>query len=272
MNDLTIGIATWNGADLLRDCLISIVKNVTGVTYNVVVVDNGSIDETPDIMRTEYPDFTYIRNQENEGVAKARNKCLDIVDSRYVILLDVDTIIHPKAFEILVETMDRHPGVGIGGPKLLNPDGSLQLSCRTFQTPFTILFRGTFIGKQFPRSPFVKDHLMVDWNHDELRLVDWMMGACHIIRREALTDIGKLDDGFFYLYEDVEYCWRAKKKGWDVLYIPESQITHIYQRKSAAGLNSMTYKHFRSIFRFLTIRYLGYSRIRNNIGLAEHND
>ena len=105
---------------------------------------------------------------------------------------------------------------------------------------------------------------MTDWDHNELRRVDWMLGACHIIRWEALLDIGKLDDGFFYLYEDVEYCWRAKKKGWEMLYIPDSQITHIYQRKSAAGLNPMTYKHFKSIFRFLTIRYMGYGWMRNN--------
>ncbi len=265
MKDLTIGIATWNGAGLLRDCLYSIKKNVTGVSYDVVVVDNGSIDETPDIMQKEYPDFTYIRNKENEGVAKARNKCLDIVDSRYVIVLDVDTIIHPNAFETLVRIMDQHPEAGIGGPKLLNPDNSLQLSCRTFQTLFTILFRGTALGRWFPGSSFVKDHLMIDWHHNELRLVDWMLGACHIIRREALSDIGKLDDRFFYLYEDVEYCWRARLKGWKVLYIPESQITHIYQRKSAAGFNPMTFKHLKSIFRFLTIRYFGYGWVRQTI-------
>jgi hypothetical protein len=264
MKDITIGIATWNAEGLLRDCLRSIVNNVTGVTYDVVVVDNGSVDLTPEIMATEFPEFTYIRNPVNEGVAKARNKCLERVDSRYVIVLDVDTVIHPGAFEILVATMDRHPRAGVGGPRLLNPDGSLQLSCRTFQTPLTILFRGTPLGKRFPQSPFVRDHLMMDWDHDGLRPVDWLMGACHIIRREALLDIGLLDDGFFYLYEDVEYCWRAKKKGWEVIYIPKSAITHIYQRQSAASLNIMTYKHIRSILRFLTIRYLGYGWVRGN--------
>jgi len=264
MKDLTIAIATWNAAGLLRDCLNSIVKNVTGVTYDVVVADNGSVDQTPEIMKTEFPDFTYIRNEANQGVARARNKCLDRVDSRYVIVLDVDTIIHPRAFEALVATMDKHPRAGVGGPKLLNPDGSLQLSCRTFQTPLTILFRGTFLGKKFPQSPFVRNHLMADWDHNTLRPVDWLMGACHIIRREALQEIGRLDEGFFYLYEDVEYCWRARKKGWDVLYIPESEITHIYQRQSAASLNIMTYKHIKSILRFMGIRYLGYGWVGGN--------
>jgi len=265
MKDVTIGIATWNGAALLRECLGSIKKNVIGISYDVVVVDNGSIDETSKIMQEEYPDFTYIRNRENEGVAKARNKCLDIADARYVIVLDVDTIIHKGALETLVKTMDQHPKVGIGGPKLLNPDNSLQLSCRTFQNIFTILFRGTALGRWFPGAPFVKDHLMIDWHHNDMRFVDWMLGACHIIRRETLLDIGKLDDNFFYLYEDVEYCWRAGQKGWKVLYIPESRITHIYQRKSAAGLNPMTYKHLKSIFRFLTIRYLGYHWVQQNV-------
>ena len=258
MKDLTIGIATWNAADLLRDCLNSIIENVSGLRYDVVVVDNGSADETAKIMREEFFDFIYIKNEVNEGVARARNKCLGIANSHYVILLDVDTIILLGSFETLVEVMDRNPRVGIGGPKLLNPDGSLQLSCRTFQTPLTVLFRGTSLGKLFPNSRFVRGHLMADWDHNEIRSVDWIMGACHIIRREVISDIGKLDHGFFYLYEDVEYCWRAKKRGWEMLYIPQSQITHIYQRQSAAGFNRMTLTHIRSISRFMRIKYFGY--------------
>ncbi|MCG2722947.1 MAG: glycosyltransferase family 2 protein [Thermodesulfovibrionales bacterium] len=258
MKDLTIGIATWNAAGLLRDCLSSIRQNVNGLTYEVVVADNGSVDDTPKIMTEEFPEFHYIRNEVNEGVASARNKCLQRADSKYVIVLDVDTIILPDSFQVLMDVMEQNPRVGIGGPKLLNPDRTVQLSCRTFQTPLTVLFRGTPLGKAFPRSHFVKDHLMTDWDHENMRPVDWMMGACHIIRRETLEDIGLLDEGFFYLYEDVEYCWRAKKKGWDVLYIPQSRIIHIYQRQSAAKFNVMTLRHIQSICRFLRIRYLGY--------------
>lgn len=258
MKDLTIGIATWNAVGLLRNCLSSIKENVNGLTYDVVVVDNGSADETESIMKGEFPEFYYIKNQVNEGVARARNKCLRKADSRYVIVLDVDTIILPGSFQALFEVMEQNPRVGIGGPKLLNPDGTIQLSCRTFQTPMTVLYRGTPLARLFPHSRFVKDHMMAGWNHEDMRSVDWMMGACHIIRRETLRDIGVLDDGFFYLYEDVEYCWRARKKGWDVLYIPQSRIIHIYQRQSAARLNIMTLRHIKSICRFMRIRYLGY--------------
>lgn len=257
MKDLTIGIATWNAAGLLRNCLNSIIENVTGPSYEVVVIDNGSRDETSKIMKEEFSNLIFIKNEVNEGVARARNRCLDMAGSRYIILLDVDTVIHPGAFETLIEVMDRNPRAGIGGPKLLNPDGTLQLSCRTFQTPFTILFRGTFLGGLFPNSPFVKKHLMTDWDHNEIRSVDWLLGACHIIRWQTLSDIGRLDQRFFYLYEDVEYCWRAKKHGWEVLYIPHSRITHIYQRQSAAGFNTMTFKHFKSICLFMTIKHLG---------------
>jgi len=257
MKDLTIGIATWNAANLLRNCLNSIIENVTGLTYEVVVVDNGSKDETSKIMTEEFSNFIFIKNEVNEGVARARNKCLGIARSHYIILLDVDTIVLPGSFKTLIEVMDGNPQAGIGGPKLLNPDGTLQLSCRTFQTPLTVLFRGTFLGELFPNSPFVKNHLMTDWDHNEIRSVDWILGACHIIRREALSDIGQLNQRFFYLYEDVEYCWRARKRGWEVLYIPHSQITHIYQRQSAAGFNSMTFKHVKSICRFMRIKYLG---------------
>jgi GT2 family glycosyltransferase len=152
--------------------------------------------------------------------------------------------------------MDQYPKVVIGGPKLLNPDGSITLLQDISDTPHC-LFRGTPLEKLF-RTPGCKKHLLADWDHNTIRPVDWMLGACHIIRRELLTEIGKLNEGFFYLYEDVEFCWRARKRGWDILYIPESKVTHIYQRQSAAGFNRMTVKHIKSIIRFLKVRYLGY--------------
>ena len=256
MKDLTICIATWNAADLLYDCLHSIYTNVDHISYSIIVADNGSKDGTPELMGKDFPGVDYIRNPHNRGVAKARNQCLRKADSKYALVLDVDTLIHPDSLEGMLAFMDKHTSVGICGPKLLNPDGSIQLSCRTFQTPLTILFRGSFLGRMFPNSKILAKHLMSQWSHDALQSVDWLMGACHMIRTEAMEHIGLLDEKFMYLYEDVEYCWRARKFGWDVYYLPQYEITHIYQRKSAASLNIMTLKHFHSIMRFMKLRYL----------------
>lgn len=261
MKKLTIGIVTWNSADLLMDCLNSIKQNLTQIPYDIVVTDNGSVDNTSEMIRNHFSDILYIRNTRNEGVAKARNKCLLNANTKYVVLLDVDTIIHANAIETLMAFMDKHPQVGICGPKLMNPDGTLQLSCRTFQTPLTVLFRGTFLSKKFPNSSILKNHLMTDWNHDAARPVDWLLGACHMIRAEVIQSIGMLDEKFMYLYEDVEYCWRARNFGWEIFYVPESQITHIYQRKSAMSLNKMTLKHVHSMIRFMMIRFLGWRKL-----------
>ncbi|NNE42951.1 MAG: glycosyltransferase, partial [Gemmatimonadetes bacterium] len=148
--------------------------------------------------------------------------------------------------------MDENPETGIAGGKLLNPDGTLQYSCRTFYTLSTLLHRRTLIGKLFPNSRVVRDHLMLDWDHESVREVDWMLGACLMVRNKAITDVGLMDERFFMYFEDVDWCYRMKQHGWKVVYVPDARMKHVHRRESAKGgiFNGRLLAHLNSMFRF----------------------
>jgi GT2 family glycosyltransferase len=156
--------------------------------------------------------------------------------------------------------MDRNPQVAIGGPKLVYKDGGLQLSCRPFPHPLNIAIEGTFLKKYLPNSRFVKEYTMEEWDHATQREVDWMYGACLIIRKEALHELGLFDPNFFYLYEDIDLCYRAKKLGWRILYVPEAVICHHLEREERSIFNRTIFVHVRSIIRYLSLDYLGLRR------------
>jgi GT2 family glycosyltransferase len=153
--------------------------------------------------------------------------------------------------------MDQHPEVAISGPKLLYGDGTLQLSCRPFPSPLNILIEGTFLRDYFPNSRFVKGYTMEEWDHTELREVDWLYGACLIIRHSALERLGYFDDRFFYLYEDIDLCFRAKKLGMNVLYIPQAEVIHYLERERKSIFHPRIMVHIRSILLYLRKDYYG---------------
>lgn len=255
--DITIGIITWNARPLLEQLLDSVALSVQGVRFEVVVVDNGSSDGTLEMLDEQYRDVILIKNPRNLGVAPARNQLLRKARGRYILSLDVDTTLYPNgAVETLVEVMDRHPEAAIGGPKLVYKDGSLQLSCRPFPSPLNILLEGTFLKKVFPDSRFVKGYTLEDWDHAGLREVDWMYGAALVIRSSALAEIGYLDEAFFYLYEDIDLCFQARKRGHKVLYIPDAVICHHLEREERPLFSKTLRIHLRSIRRYLWKDYL----------------
>lgn len=246
----TVGIACWNSVGKIDVLLDSFYRHHAAEEYKVIIVDNGSRDGCQEMIRTRYPQVHLIENHANLGVAKARNKALNEREGRFTALLDDDLEFQDNALDILAERMETMTDVAITAPKLVYPDGSLQLSCRTFQTLMPILLRGSPLGKFFPDSKIVRKHLMADADHDREQFVDWTLGACHLIRNEHMDRIGCLDESYFYLYEDVDFCFRAKKLGYKVLYVPHTTVTHHYQRKSARSFNKMTTFHIRSILRY----------------------
>lgn len=248
--DLTISIVTWKARELLRNCLDSLKGSLDGVDSEVLVVDNASGDGTLELLEKRYPEVQVIPNTRNRGVAPARNQILQPAKGRYLIFLDVDTYVLPGALRVLMEVMDDHPEAAIGGPKLLYGDGRLQLSCRPFPSPLNILVEGTFLRDYFPNSRFVKEYTLEEWDHAELREVDWMYGACLIVRRDVFQKLNGFDEGFFYLYEDVDLCLRAKKMGMKVLYIPQAEVIHYLARERKPLLHSRIVTHIRSIIRY----------------------
>ncbi len=255
--DATIGLVTWKARAVLQQCLDSLEGGIDGLPAEIWIVDNNSRDGTLEMLRERYPAVAVIENPVNRGVAQARNQIIKQARGRYVIFLDVDTQVLPGSLKTLVQVMDQDPEVAIGGPKLLYGDGTLQLSCRPFPSPLNILIEGTFLRNYFSNSRFVKMYTLEDWDHSELREVDWMYGACLIIRRSVLERLGHFDEGFFYLYEDIDLCFRAKKTGMKVIYIPQAEVIHYLERERKPIFHPRIMVHFRSILRYLRKDYYG---------------
>jgi len=235
---------------LLKGCLDSLKSGYDDLESEIWVVDNASADGTLEMLADEYPEVNVIENEKNRGVAPARNQILSEARGRYVVFLDVDTCVHPGSLKTLVEVMDKHPGVAIGGPKLLYGDGRLQLSCRPFPSLLNIVIEGTLLREYFPNSRFVKEYTLEEWDHNELREVDWMYGACLIVRRDVFRELNGFDEGFFYLYEDIDLCFRAKRKGMKILYIPQAEVIHYLERERRSVFHPMIITHIRSIIRY----------------------
>ncbi len=248
---LLIVLVNYNTTALLLTCLDTLARQQLDVDHRVVVVDNNSRDGGCEQIAAAHPSVTLIRNAANGGYAKAVNQAIREFNSDYILVLNPDIEVTPGAINAMLAFMTKTPDAGIVGGKLLNPDGTLQHSCRTFYTLPVILLRRTFLGKLFPNSRLIARHLMTDWDHHSVREVDWMLGACLMIRRDALKEVGLMDERFFLYFEDVDWCYRMKKGGWKVYYLPDAQMIHHHQRHSAKGFFSKTQRyHIASMLHF----------------------
>ncbi len=217
---------SWNVQEDLRKCLQSVLEGNAEDGLAVWVVDNASTDGTVEMLRHEFPQVKLICNETNAGFAAANNQGLKAADADYYLLLNPDTVVPEGAFAKLLQFADAQPGAGAVGPKLVNPDGGLQHSARRFPTITAAIFRNTALGRLCPGAASPSHYLMTEWDHDEAREVDWVSGACLLIRRDALEQVGYLDEGFFWGSEDVDYCFRLHQAGWLVMYNPEPIIVH----------------------------------------------
>jgi GT2 family glycosyltransferase/lipopolysaccharide/colanic/teichoic acid biosynthesis glycosyltransferase len=227
---VSVVIVSYNSRDTIGQCLTSLGSPAVA---EIVVVDNASSDGTPDLVRERFPGVRVVANSENGGYAKGVNQGIRLSTGRYVLILNPDITVEDGAVETLARFMDEHPDAGIGASRLVNPDGTLQYSCRRFYTFLTLLLRRTPLGRLFRNSSAIADYLMLDYDHEESRPVDWVIGACMMARREALGDIGLMDERFFLYFEDVDWCYRARQGGWRVYYVPGSVMRHRHVRASA---------------------------------------
>lgn len=246
--DLSIIIVNWKTKDELRACLRSILEG-DRTAMEIIVVDNASRDGSVEMLKREFPSVQVIENEANYGFARAANIGIRASSGRYVLLLNPDTEVQPHAFSTFIRFADENPGIGIIGPKILNPNGSLQYSCRRFPTIGAAIFRNTLLGRLFPRNPYTRDYLMVEWDHRETTDVDWVSGAAMLIRRRMLEEIGLLDEQFYMYCEDVDLAYRAWEKGWRVTYYPHVCVTHVIGRSSDRCPNRMIVQFHKSMYR-----------------------
>jgi GT2 family glycosyltransferase len=248
--ELSVTICSWNTREDLRACLRSLELVRDEASFEVLVVENASQDGSGDMVERCFPWVRLMRQTSNLGFTGGHNLALANRRGRHGMLLNSDTMVHPGALAALLAFLRRHPQAGIVGPKLLNPDGSLQYSCRRFPNPVAALFRNTFVGRLFPNNRFTRDYLMQDWPHDQEREVDWVSGAALLLRREALDQTGPLDDTLFMYCEDVDICKRAWNAGWKVCYVPQAVITHAIGRSTDQIVDRSIVRFHRSMFRY----------------------
>jgi N-acetylglucosaminyl-diphospho-decaprenol L-rhamnosyltransferase len=241
--DLTIVIVSWNVRDLLRRCLQSI--TLEGSTVEIVVVDNASGDESPVMVRTEFPQVRLIANTENRGFTAASNQGLANSQGRYLLLLNPDTELVGDALATMLHYMEAHPQVGALGPKLLYPDGSQQPSRRRFPTLTTALVESTVVQEWWTDNRTLRRYYMADTPDDAIQPVDWVVGACLLIRREAYRKVGGLDEGFFMYSEELDWCRRIKAAGWEIVYLPTAAVIH-HEGKSSEQVVPARHIHFQS--------------------------
>lgn len=242
-------IVNWNTCAELEACLRSICEE-NAIRLETIVIDNASPDDSAEMVRREFPQIQLIENKANLGFAKAANQGIKSSQGRYVLLLNPDSEVQTGALSAIVHFGDQNPKVGIFGPKILYPDGSLQYSCRGFPTVAAGFFRNTILTKYFPHNSYIFDYLMLGWDHCEPRDVDWVSGAALVARRELLEDIGMLDERFYMYCEDVDLARRSHDKNWRVTYFPGAVIVHACGKGSSKNPNRMIIEHQKSIFRY----------------------
>jgi len=248
---VSIILVSYNSATFILSCLSSIQQCLQGLSHEIVVVDNHSQDHSRELMRMRFPELIMIENSSNLGFGRAVNQGFRRARGKYILILNPDVTLLPGAVEKAIDFLEEHSEVALLLPKLLNPDGTLQFSCRTFFNLSTLIFRRTPLGKFFPNHRIIRKHLMMDWNHDEVREVDWGLGACMFLRREAISDGNLFDERFFLYFEDIDLCFRLKNEGRKVIYYPDAAMVHYHVRESARGfMNRAKWELFISLLKF----------------------
>jgi N-acetylglucosaminyl-diphospho-decaprenol L-rhamnosyltransferase len=245
MIDLSIVIVNWNVCDLLRRCLRSIfdsavadqeipsvwrykspAQRLAAFRFEVLVVDSASSDDSVDMVRREFPGVRLYASDTNLGYTGGNNLGMRESHGRHMLVLNPDTEVWGDALSAMIAYLDAHPRVGVVGPQLLWPDGSVQSSRRRFPTLGTAFVESTFLQKWFPRHPALRRYYALDLPDDVTNEVDWVQGACLMVRREAIEQVGLLDDAYFMYSEELDWQRRISGAGWKVVYLPMAQIVH----------------------------------------------
>ena len=234
--DLSIIIITHNSRAPVEKCLESLERHPPSCTAETIVIDNASLDGAAETIGRRFPRVRLIANADNRGYSRGVNQGMRLSSGGAILILNPDIVVGEGSIDRLMAFMARTPGAGIAGAKLVYPDGSLQYSCRSFYTVSALVLRRTFLGKLFPRARALREHLMLDYDHAAPRAVDWVLGACMLVRREAIEKVGAMDERFFLYFEDIDWCYRMKNQGWSVYYVPDSVMVHTYERSSAKSV------------------------------------
>jgi N-acetylglucosaminyl-diphospho-decaprenol L-rhamnosyltransferase len=220
VSEVAAVVVTLDALPWIERCL----QSLTGT--KTVVVDHGSTDGTVEVVRHHYPDVLLLE-QENRALGAGWNRGIAETSTDYVLIFNPDAWLEPGALEALVAVAERREDAAVVAPRLRNPDGSLQRSVRGFPTAWRIATEYFFLRKLAPRSGTLNAFYAGGFAHDEERDVDWVMGACMLVRRRAIEDVGGLDESFFLFSEETDWCYRFARAGWKTVFTPTAECVHV---------------------------------------------
>lgn len=227
MTGVSIIIVNWNTCDILSDCLVSIYEQTENVEFEVIVIDNNSGDASVEVIKKKFPQVRLIENSVNRGFAAANNQGIATAKGRYVLLLNSDTIVLDNAIAKTVRFADTYPEAAVVGCRVLNPDRTLQPTCFMFPSLLNMLLSSSYLYKVFPNSRFFGRERMSRWARDNVREIDVVTGCFMLIRREAIDQVGVMDERFFMYGEETDWCYRFTQAGWRVVFTPGAEIVHL---------------------------------------------
>lgn len=249
--DVSVVLISWKMRDMLHRMLSSLMDHSRSVRIEVICVDNGSADGTAEMVQQEFPSVRLIRNAENRGVAPARNQAIALAKGRFVAILDADMELVEDALGPIVRFLQAHPEVGIAGCRLTFSDGTTQLNAKRFPSPLALLARRIPLLRFLGGRTSLVHHEMSDWDRSDTREVDYLIGACQVVRREVIQQVGLLDEKIFYGPEDIDFCYRTRKAGWSIWWLHNVRIIHHEQRVTKRNpFSAISRRHYRALLYF----------------------
>jgi hypothetical protein len=218
-------VVSYNTREMTLECLRALTADLAGVPSEVWVVDNASTDGSADAVAGEFPAVRLVRSERNLGFGAANNRAMREAAGEYFLLVNSDAFVRPGCARALLECLGRHPEAAVAGPRIVRPDGSLQISCFRFPSPARAVLENLFVASLFPHHPVLGDYRR--WAHDAEREVDWVIGACMLVRRRAYEDVGGFDERFFMYAEETDWQKRIRDAGWTVRFTPAGEVVHV---------------------------------------------
>jgi N-acetylglucosaminyl-diphospho-decaprenol L-rhamnosyltransferase len=245
-DDVAAIVVNYNAGTHLPACLLSLRR--AGVRQRLVV-DNASTDDSHRLASAADPDATWVDSGGNLGYGRAANLGATRTTAPYLLVCNPDLEVDDQAVARLLERLDGDPGLGLVGPEIRNPDGSVYPSVRTFPDLVDAIGHG-LLGLVAPRNRFTRRYRLLDWDHGAAARVDWVSGACFLVRREAWAAVGGFDPAYFMYLEDVDLCWRVGRAGWGIGFEPAASVVHVQGVSANQHPYRMLMAHHRSLWRF----------------------
>lgn len=240
--DISIIIVSFNTIAETRQCLTSIKENSKNINYEIFVVDNDSKDGSADMVANEFPSVQLFRQDINKGFAGGNNPALKKAVGRYVLLLNSDALLTKNALSRSLSYMDKNLKIGVLGGKLKNPDGTTQPSARMLPSPINKILHVTGLASRYSGSRWFGRADFSWWDYSKPLSVGWVVGAFFLIRKETLKEIGLLDERYFLYFEEIDFCLRVRRAGWDVVCYPEAEIIHWGGKSSSSVSQELSEK------------------------------